>query len=93
MPTCAHTNLMCSLIFVDGPMTMRKREIGPLENFPNFNNRIVAGTLEAVLHLIGTSTSSAIQLSWQPPFSLNLTTAEPDIVYCVDILNIKSSRS
>ena len=25
---------------------------------------------------------------WKPPFSLNLTTAEPDIVYCVDIFNI-----
>ena len=32
--------------------------------------------------------SSAIQLLWQPPFSLNLTTAEPDIVYCVNVFNI-----
>ena len=32
--------------------------------------------------------SSTIQLSWQPPFSLNLTTAEPDIVYCVNVFNI-----
>ena len=31
------------------------------------------------------STSSVIQLTWQPLFSLNLTTAEPDIIYCVDI--------
>ncbi len=36
--------------------------------------------------------SSAIQLSWQPPFSLNLTTAEPDIVYCVNVFNITDER-
>ena len=47
----------------------------------------MAGTLEAVSSLTSVSVSSAIQLSWQPPFSLNLTTTEPDIVYCVDIFN------
>ena len=29
-----------------------------------------------------------IVLSWFPPFSLNLSYAEPDIVYCVDVYNI-----
>ena len=37
-------------------------------------------------------TSSIIQLSWQPPFSLNLTTAEPDIVYCIDVFNITNGE-
>ena len=46
------------------------------------------GSLEAVINLTTTSMSSTIQLAWQPPFSLNLTTAEPNIVYCVDIFNI-----
>ena len=41
--------------------------------------------LKAVGNLTGVSTSSAIYLTWRPPFSLNLTTAEPDIVYCIDI--------
>ena len=46
------------------------------------------GALKAVGNLSSWSTSSFIQLMWKPPFSLNLTTAEPDIVYCVDIFNI-----
>ena len=29
-----------------------------------------------------------INLSWEPPFSLNLTTADPDIAYCVDVYNV-----
>ena len=29
-----------------------------------------------------------INLSWEPPFSLNLTTADPDIAYCVDVHNV-----
>ena len=32
--------------------------------------------------------ASAISNSWEAPFSLNLTTAEPDIQYCVDVYNI-----
>ena len=27
-------------------------------------------------------------MSWVPPFSLNITTADPDIAYCVDVYNI-----
>ena len=27
-------------------------------------------------------------LSWEPPFSLDLTNIDPDIVYCVDVYNI-----
>ena len=48
----------------------------------------MVGVLGAVCNLTSVSTPSAIQLSWLPPFSLNLTTAEPDIVFCVDIFNI-----
>ena len=48
----------------------------------------MTGELEAVGNLTSVSTSSVITLTWQPPFSLNLTTAEPDIVYCVNIVNI-----
>ena len=50
------------------------------------------GSLEAIVNLTATLISSAIQLSWQPPFSLNLTTTEPDIVYCVDIFNITDAE-
>ena len=30
---------------------------------------------------------------WRAPFSLNLTNADPDIVYCVEIINITCGRS
>ena len=50
------------------------------------------GELEAVGNLTGVSTSSAIHLTWHAPFSLNLTTSEPDIVYCVDIKSFNISN-
>ena len=28
------------------------------------------------------------KISWEPPFSLDLTDVDPDIVYCVDVYNI-----
>ena len=30
----------------------------------------------------------SIFITWKAPFSLNLTTAEPDIQYCVDVYNV-----
>ena len=51
----------------------------------------ITGKLEAVDNLTSKPMPSSIQLSWQPPFSLNLTTAEPDVVYCVDIIQYKST--
>ena len=48
---------------------------------------IFLGSLEAIVNLTAKLISSTIHLSWLPPFSLNLTTAEPDIVYCVDVFN------
>ena len=27
-------------------------------------------------------------ITWDPPFSLNLTNAEPDIVYCIEVYDI-----
>ena len=31
-------------------------------------------------------------LSWEPPFSLDLTGVDPDIVYCVEVYNITCGR-
>ena len=45
------------------------------------------GPLHQVINLTIVPQSSSIQLFWRPPFTLNLTMAEPDIVYCVDIFN------
>lgn len=41
--------------------------------------------LEAVSNLTKREMSSMILLQWQHPFSLNLSTIEPDIAYCVDV--------
>ena len=35
-----------------------------------------------------TSNATSIDLAWEPPFSLNITGVEPDIIYCVDVINI-----
>ena len=32
-------------------------------------------------------------LSWEPPFSLDLSGVDPDIVYCVEVYNITCGRS
>ena len=42
-------------------------------------------TLESVWFNSHRVASDNITISWAPPFSLNLTTAEPDIQYCVDV--------
>ena len=31
---------------------------------------------------------NGINISWVPPFSLNLTYAEPDVVYCVNVSRV-----
>ena len=46
------------------------------------------GPLLSVTKLLLKSSSTTITISWDPPFSLNLTTAEPDIQYCVDVYNV-----
>ena len=49
---------------------------------------IQSGILGAVRSLNGSVSSSTITLTWKRPFSLNLTTAEPDIVYCMDVYGL-----
>jgi hypothetical protein len=35
---------------------------------------------------------NASTISWSPPFSLDLTDIDPDIVYCVEVYNITCRR-
>ena len=49
------------------------------------------GPLQSVHDLIRNVDISIIE--WVAPFSLNLTNAEPDIVYCVEVYNITCGRS
>lgn len=44
----------------------------------------IKGTLGTVR---GIRRNSSV-ISWEPPFSLNLTNVYPDIVYCVEIFNV-----
>lgn len=48
---------------------------------------MLIGILNAVNNLISSSSLLNIILSWEAPFSLNLT-SEPDIAYCIDVHNI-----
>ena len=41
---------------------------------------------------ISSLTRNANTLSWIPPFSLDLTGVDPDIVYCVQVYNITCGR-
>ncbi len=52
---------------------------------------IYPGPLPAVADLtVSNVAGNCLQLNvtWDAPFSLNLTTAEPDIQYCVDVYNV-----
>ena len=44
--------------------------------------------LSSVRSLAITRAASHITCSWLPPFTLNLTTTEPDIAYCVSVLHV-----
>ena len=43
------------------------------------------GILKSVSNLTKNETDSMILLEWKHPFSLNLSTIEPDIAYCIDV--------
>ena len=51
-----------------------------------------AGRLSAVSNIVVHNSSTTISVTWTAPFSLNLTDAEPDIVYCVEVFNITNEE-
>ncbi len=56
---------------------------------------VYPGPLPAVADLTVNNVAgncSQLNVTWVAPFSLNLTTAEPDIQYCVDVYNITYER-
>ena len=48
------------------------------------------GPLESVsnLRFVNEASCDSISIAWEAPFSLNLTNAEPDVLYYVDVYNI-----
>ncbi len=56
---------------------------------------VYPGPLHAVADLTVNNIAgncSQLNVTWVAPFSLNLTTAEPDIKYCVDVYNVTYER-
>ncbi len=53
----------------------------------------IVGLLPAVGYLTATPIllDSIISLTWTPPFSLDITSVDPDITYCVGVVNPTSS--
>ena len=52
-------------------------------------NTSYVGPLQSVVDL----TRNVSTLTWEAPFSLDLTGVDPDIVYCVEVYNITCGRS
>lgn len=46
-----------------------------------------AGPLNAVRDLLANVRNSVLYITWNAPFTLNLTNTEPDITYCIQIFN------
>ena len=51
---------------------------------------MISGPLDAVKNL--SSPHNPFHITWEPPFSLNLTGVEPDIVYCVEIVTVLNCK-
>ena len=50
--------------------------------------QLLLGPLSQVSNIVRTLST----ISWIPPFSLDLTNTEPDIIYCVEVYNITCGR-
>ncbi|XP_064387485.1 uncharacterized protein LOC135335828 isoform X2 [Halichondria panicea] len=80
IPATAQYNItvvQCEAWVRDGRVFIRKLSVNATLQ--------VQGPLSAVSNLHVQSSSTNITITWDAPFSLNLTTAEPDIQYCVDV--------
>ena len=51
------------------------------------------GLLSAVSGLVALPQRGAINLTWTPPFSLDITGVDPDLWYRVEVYNITSGRT
>ena len=51
------------------------------------------GLLSAVSDLVALPQRGAINLTWTPPFSLDITGVDPDLWYRVEVYNITSGRT
>ena len=49
---------------------------------------VIKGPLGPVSNIIVNNSTDIFSLLWQPPFTLNLSNVEPNIVYCIDVYAI-----
>ena len=49
--------------------------------------------LAGILYEVNNIHRNTTHLFWEAPFSLDLTGVDPDIVYCVEVINITCGRS
>ena len=40
-----------------------------------------------------TKTNHSLLITWKAPFTLNITNTEPDVTYCINILNISNGHN
>ena len=54
---------------------------------------VTVGLLSAVdaVAITTSDSGSILSLTWEPPFSLDIDGVDPDITYCVDVINSTSS--
>lgn len=47
-----------------------------------------AGKLDGVRNFERVTGSNKLEYVWEPPYSLDLTAVDPDIVYCLDVVRV-----
>ena len=58
-----------------------------------YTHFFLLGLLAVVGSLTVHSRWSSILLTWDPPFSLDITGVDPDLCYCVEVYNIRRGRA
>ena len=62
-----------------------------LHNNNKFFTIHTVGILSAISLLSIVASNSTLSLTWEPPFTLDITAVDPDITYCVDVIGSTSS--
>ena len=53
---------------------------------------ILIGLLNEVKDVNVSINCSSITLTWQPPFSLDITNTDPDMIFCVEVYNVSEGE-
>ena len=64
-----------------------------LHNNNKFFTIHTVGILSAISLLSITASNSTLSLTWEPPFTLDITGVDPDITYCVNVIVSTSSAA